>query len=284
MIADLHTHSTFSDGTYTPKELIQLAQEKNLSALALTDHDTISGLSNFFQAGAEASFETISGVELSVKYPKFSKPMLHILALHFPYPNPKIDSFLKTALQNREQRNTQIIQKLQALQFDITLEEVAKNAEEVVGRPHIAFQLIKKGYVKTFEEAFSLYLGKDKKAFVPLEAMTAKECISMIHEAGGVAILAHPTRYRFILDEMKEVCSELASYGLDGIEVYHSSYQKSQIKQLQKIATDFNFIRSGGSDFHGENKPDVFLGSPSVPYSYLEIIKEHAKRYKKDTP
>lgn len=277
-LIDLHTHSTDSDGTLTPTELVELAKNRNISALALTDHDTISGLDEFFTACKNNNIEGISGVEISGLHNTFKKFEIHILALNFPFPNNYLHEELKDFKNRRTVRNIEMIEKFNKIGFNMTMEELqGNNPNTIVTRAHFASVLLEKGYVSTRTIAFDNYLSKDCPTYVSKTMPNSEKVIEIIHKSGGVAILAHPTLYKLELDEIKTLCKELKNLGLDGLEVIHSSYTKNQRKYLQNIANELGLFPSGGSDFHGKNKPLIQLGSGkgnlSIPYSILEHIK-----------
>lgn len=284
-IIDLHTHSYFSDGTYSPEELILLAKEQGLCALALTDHDTIEGIEQYMIAGKEHGIETIPGIELAAQWGRFHQPELHIVGLGF---DPKatiwaeqMDSFV----QNRTIRNIKMAEQLTEIGLPITLEEVAENAGgEIVTRAHFASVLLKKGYIRTRDEAFSKYLSQGRPGYVSKILPTPASCIQTIHSAGGISILAHPTLYNLAQDQLDALCEELLPLGLDGIECFYSTFTPSQRKNMMKLANKHHLYPSGGSDFHGKNKPLIRLGSGrgnlSIPYSLWENMQPRIKALK----
>lgn len=277
---DLHTHSTISDGTVPPAELVQLAQTKNLRAMALTDHDTVEGLD---EAIAEAKnfdgFELIPGIEISAEY---SEGTIHVLGYYLDRKDPVLLEKLKFLQEARAKRNPRIIKKLQELGLEITQEEVDKIAGQgVVGRPHIAMALVQRGYVKNVQEAFDKYLRKNGKAYVDKERFSQKDSIEMIQNAGGVAVLAHP---KYVhggnLKNVDKLIKQLVDLGLDGIEVFYGSHSAKEVKWLREIAKKYGLIATGGSDYHGSSKPDIDLGvgmgNLKVPYEIVEQLREKA--------
>ncbi|GAV21740.1 PHP domain-containing protein [Carboxydothermus pertinax] len=255
---DLHTHTTASDGTYTPEELVKLAQKERIKILAITDHDSAAGVIEAVGAGEKYGVKVIAGVEISVV---FEPTEMHILGYGMDIKDEKFIKTLTRLKENRERRNPLMIKKLNALGFDITLEEVVLEAGgEIVGRPHMARVLLKKGYVSSLEEAFSKYLGKGCPAYVPKEKLTPFEAINIIKQAGGLSFLAHPVYLEKIEVELKKLLEELVSYGLDGIEAYYTYHSEEQTKLYLKLAEEYKLLISGGSDFHGANKPEIILG------------------------
>lgn len=276
---DLHCHSTFSDGTFTPEELVLLAKKQNLCALALTDHDTIDGLTYFHEAGQKHNLKTISGIEFGALYEYHSKHTeIHIVGLNFDETSPILLNKMDFLHNSREKRNVEMVTKLCNLGFPMTLEEVTQNAGgDIITRAHFANILLQKSYIQTKNEAFQKYLSPGLPAYVEREFLTPSQCIETIHSAGGVAILAHPTLYSMDFGQIKDLCRTLKSQGLDGVEVQYSTYTTRQAKILRKIARELDLAFSGGSDFHGKNKPNIQLGigkgNLKIPYSYFKELQ-----------
>jgi 3',5'-nucleoside bisphosphate phosphatase len=294
---DLHCHSTASDGRLTPVELTERAARLKIAAMALTDHDTIAGLAMFHMAGKKHGVETVSGVEISAE---FSKGTMHVVGLFVETQSQAFRSFLKQLADGRKIRNPQIVARLNELGMKITMEEVEAEAgvrdngpgdgaiDKSVGRPHIAAVLIKKGYVKTKQEAFDKYLAKGRVAYFNRFAANPQESIEQIHSAAGLAILAHPPYLKAENDEeMDRIIGDLKAKGLDGLEAWYSTHTPQQTELCLKLAQKYDLVTSGGSDFHGEpgrGGTNVDLGSGingtlSIPYDVLEKLKERrAKR------
>jgi len=275
-LIDLHTHSTASDGSFKPREIVLLAKKIGLRAVALTDHDTVKGLDEFMQAGTENKLETVPGVELSAH---FEKGTLHILGYFLDYKNPTLITKLKKFQQVRAERNPKIIKKLQALNIPITYEEViAVSGGGQIGRPHIAKVLLDKGIVNTFDEAFQRFLKKGGPAYVEKEYISPKECIEIILEAGGLPVFAHPFTLHLENRELEVFVKKLKTWGLEGIEIYYTEHTQEQINFYLYLAQRFNLCITGGSDFHGEQKKEIKLGfgygNLRIPYSLLEKLKE----------
>lgn len=275
---DLHTHSTISDGTVSPTDVVRLAQVKNLRALALTDHDTIGGLEEAVEAAKNVpDFELIPGIEISAEY---AEGTIHMLGFYIDRHDPTLLKRLEVLQKAREDRNPKIIRKLQELGLEITEDEVAKIAGTgVVGRPHIATALVNRGYVKNVKQAFDKYLKKNGKAYVDKERFSQHDSIEMIHNAGGVAVLAHP---KYVqggrLDNVEALIRSLADKGLDGLEVYYGSHNKKEVKWFKELADKYGLIATGGSDFHGSSKPDIEVGTGmgnlKIPYEIVPKLKE----------
>ncbi|WP_352400596.1 PHP domain-containing protein [Anaerotignum sp.] len=283
---DLHTHSYCSDGTYSPEGLVILAKKQGLRAIALTDHDTIDGLEEFMKAGKKHGIETIPGIELGGQCHLFHQPELHIVGLGLDPKAPILNEQMETMGQNRMDRNIKMVNQLAQLGLDITIEDIMQNAGgEIITRAHFANVLLKKGYIYTRDEAFVKFLSPGMPAYVAKTLFTTEQCIQMIHQAGGISILAHPTLYALAQDQLDILCDDLAKLGLDGIECYYSSYTPSQRKNMIKLANKYHLCPSGGSDFHGENKPLIRLGTGrgnlAIPYSIWENLRNHNKEKNK---
>ncbi|KLO24304.1 phosphoesterase [Marinitoga sp. 1197] len=257
MLLDLHSHSTFSDGTYTPEELILKAKEKKLELYSITDHDNINAQKEAIFYAEKHKVNYITGLEISCKF----KNMFDILGYRIDLDNDALNKTLEKVQIFRKNRNKLMIERLNSLGFNITLEEVEEEAKgDVIGRPHFARVLLKKGYVKDRDEAFDKYLGDGKIGYVPKEKIDPKEAVKLIKNAGGFPVIAHPKSLKLSYTELKKVILELKKYGLWGIEVYYSNHTVSEIKMFREIAVETGLYITAGSDFHGLNKPDTDLG------------------------
>ena len=271
---DFHTHSTFSDGTYTPTELINHAVEIGLSAIALTDHDTVNGINEAISASKGKDIEFIPGIEFSVA----DGTEIHIIGLFIDPQNETLLDVIHKTRSQRESRMKGVIEKLQNFGFDITYEEARHLAGgDFVGRAHIAHILMDKGYVTTIKEAFDKYIGLNKPCYVEKKEITPKDAITAIRSAGGLAFLAHLHQTKFNFQQLDKLLCELKSYGLNGIEGYYTEYTNDHIKEFRTLAQKHNLFYSGGSDFHGSMKPTVKLRSGysdlHIPYSILTTLK-----------
>ena len=276
MPIDLHTHSTASDGSLTPHQLVETALASGLSALALTDHDTTAGVEEALRAGAELGLEVVSGVEISARR---QPGQMHIVGLFVDHRSPRLNRWLKEREVIRDRRNAGIISKLRELGIDISLAEVEAKADGVVGRPHIAEVMLEKGAVRSREEAFRKYLAHGRPAYCDRVHPSPEDSILEIHRAGGLAILAHYIYCRARDErELEALLGRLKEMGLDGMEVYYSDYTPAQTDLAARMASRFHLLPSGGSDFHGDSKPEVKLGSGfgnlRIPYRLLEDLKE----------
>ena len=281
-IIDLHVHSTASDGTYTPEEVAKLAKTIGLSAIALTDHDTIDGLEAFQKTGTSFGIETIAGIEFAALWEKHHRPEIHIVGLGFDPNHPALLERMKDIQTSRDIRNQKMCEKLSSIGLHITLDEVAANAGgEIITRAHFANVLLKKGYIAKKEDAFSRYISTGLPGYVEREFLSPELCIRTIKEAGGAAVLAHPTLYGLNMEQLEELCEELIPYGLDGVECQYSTYSSAETKAITALAEKMNLLPSGGSDFHGKNKPNIHLGSGksnlSIPYAFWSDLKTRTK-------
>lgn len=256
---DLHTHTTESDGTDTPSAIIDYAIEKGLKAIAITDHDTIDGLDEANKQAEGKDIEVISGVEFSTSRGDL-KFDIHILGYYFDRNNADFNNRLKEIRDSRHLRNLQILEKLCEIGFDLTHAEVAELAfDGVITRAHMAQAMVKKGYIKHPNKAFEKYIGNNCVAFVPRKKLTPQMAIKMILEAGGVPVIAHPTLYKLKVKALDQLVEELTEAGLKGIEGLYSMYDPHEVSYLKKMAIKHNLIITGGSDYHGENKPYIDL-------------------------
>jgi hypothetical protein len=282
MSIDLHTHSWFSDGTKSPTELVQLAANSGVSAIAITDHDTMDGVGEAMAVSNEYGVEVVSGLEVSVIHKKKS---LHILGYFMDPVDSKLVAALRVIQEARDERNTKIIAKLQALGVAATVEELKEiSGIGQTGRPHIAKLLMNHGLVRSMPQAFNEYLKKDAKAYVPRFAYSAEEAISVIADAGGLAVLAHPIQVDKTLLSLSNLLPVLKSYGLDGIETYYPTQKKKMQKQIRKFAEENDLFLTGGSDYHGEIRPGTRLAGGHnvyVPPRLLDIMKVRLKNKNK---
>ena len=270
---DLHTHSTFSDGTFTPLQLVKYAEEKGLKAFALTDHDTTEGVKE--AKSIETNVEVISGVEISTRY---DKKEIHIVGLYVNENDADLNKQLKYYREKRVTRNFEILEKLNSLGVNITIDDVKESCTgDVISRAHIAKALVSKGFVGSYTEAFDRYLGDNKCAYVPRETLNYEESMELITKAGGVPVLAHPLLYKMSDTNLENMMVKLRQKGLKAVEVYYSTHSNSDTQHIMAMANRVGLIFSGGSDFHGATKPKIDMGTGmgklAVPYEILEKIR-----------
>ena len=274
---DLHSHTDHSDGTFTPAELVAEAVRVGLRALSITDHDTFAGYDDAVPYAAEAGLELICGIELSTRYQGAS---VHLLG-YFPVepPSDELRAWLGWMLEKRRDRNIRLIAKLQSLGVEITLEEVEKTGRTLTGRPHFARVLVEKRYATDIQNAFDLYLDETARGFVHRQEVPMEEALERILASGGVPSLAHPSRVaKNNWGKLAAYVEDLAGLGMRAIEVYHSDHSPENVSYYATLAERFNLGITGGSDFHGANKPLISLGTGkrnnlNVPDSLAEELK-----------
>ncbi|MDR2573927.1 MAG: PHP domain-containing protein [Desulfovibrio sp.] len=260
-LIDLHTHSNASDGSDSPAQLVAAARVSGLAAIALTDHDTIAGLEEAEAAGRDMGVTVIRGCELSTTAENGAL-RLHILALWLPRDTGDLKACLQDLRAKRDARNDRIVALLRGCDLDISMDDVRDLARgESVGRPHIAAALLVKGYVKTPAEAFKRYLGRQGKAYVPKEVMPAEEAVRMLAGLGATVCLAHPMLDKPPPDKLEALVSRLVKQGLSAVEIWHSEHSAADTRAALGLAQRFGLGLSGGSDYHGLNKPGIRMGT-----------------------
>ncbi len=261
---DLHVHSTASDGTVSPAEIINEARRTHLRAVAITDHDTLAGVRQVLATRIPEDIHFLTGIEMSITPPRsFSiNGSIHMLGYGMSVDDPALNDALAQLRESRDHRNPRIIDKLNALGMAISYRDVQKEAgNSQLGRPHIASCLVKKGYASGINDAFDRFLGAGKPAYVDRYRMTADQAISLIRKAGGVPVLAHPDLYGLPdFKTLKEMINVLVGAGMMGIEVYYPGHTKTVMNNLMTLAKELDLLMTGGTDFHGELKPDIRLG------------------------
>lgn len=279
MNVDLHIHSTASDGSLGWSEIIDLARKLKLKAIAITDHDTLDGSREAILSGIPSSLHFLTGVEISSSPPESfsSRGSFHILGYGIELDNNKLNDALAKARETRETRNPKIIKLLNRAGIAISFDEVVEESGGgLVGRPHMASLMVKKGYADSIKEAFDLYLAKGKPAYVEKFKMACQEAISMIKEAGGIPVLAHPVTLGMEHSVTESLLSKLKDMGLMGIEAYYSDHSPDDTRLYCKLAHRLGLLVTGGSDFHGTLKNDVKMGSGkgglSVPFDVYQTI------------
>jgi predicted metal-dependent phosphoesterase TrpH len=296
---DLHMHSTASDGSDPPAALAELASQAGLSAFALTDHDTTAGLKPCAEAAAHLDIAFVPGIELSADPASVQAPgragretadasadavaagTLHILGYFIDPDAPGLARLQQRLREARQQRNPAMVARLNELGVKLTHQQVVELAEhegsQAPGRPHIARLLMDKGYVKSIHEAFARYIGQGGAAYVRKDRLSAQEAIDAIHQAGGLASLAHPVQLELDDEALEHAIARLSDAGLDAIELYHSDHQPRDRQRFAQFAEQFNLLTTGGSDYHGARK-HIALGSQRVPYAIYQQLHEAWQR------
>lgn len=280
-LIDLHVHSTESDGTLTPDEVVRAADAAGLSAIALTDHDTASGVAKAAKTAMSLGIELIAGIELSTEYPLSGSAggkEIHIVGLFIDPDHPALLEKTREFRECRNLRNEKIVAALQKEGFSITMDElVAANPDSVITRANIARFLYQTGQIKSVQKAFEKYIGDGCRCYVGRFKVTPMEAVELIHAAGGVAILAHPLLYHLKPAVLQQLIDDLKQAGLDGIEAVYSTYSASDEQYVKRLARENGLLVSGGSDFHGANKPSIQIGSGRgnlrIPYEILDDLR-----------
>jgi predicted metal-dependent phosphoesterase TrpH len=279
---DLHVHSTASDGTHTPAEIIERASRLGLGAIAITDHDTVAGARDAMAAGIPSSMHFFTGIEISAASPSFSPchGSFHVLGYGIRMDDPVLDAALTMLQKARRDRNPGMIKRLCDLGMDISMAELCEDAGDVqIGRPHIARLMIKKGYVETFDEAFDRYIGAGRPAYVDKYRISCEKAIDLIRNAGGIPVLAHPGLLRPVKGlGFEDLVSGLKAMGLGGIEVYYPEHSPEQTAAYRRMAEHFGLIMTGGTDYHGAIKPGIDLGIGDGTFSVPNFVYEKLAR------
>jgi predicted metal-dependent phosphoesterase TrpH len=279
MEIDLHVHTTASDGTMSPAEVVRYAKKKGLRAIAITDHDTVEGIAEGLKEGSNVGLEVIPGVELSVDFPKGT---MHLLGYYIDHTRAELLEKLRVVQRARAERNLQMIERLRGLGIEIDLSELKEAPEHAqIGRPHFAYTLVHKGYAQNIQDAFDRYLRKGGPAYVEKFKFSPEEAMGFIIKAGGVTVLAHPfTLNRLQQKDLEDVIAKLKAQGLDGIEIFYPEHSEGQVKIYRHLAQKYGLVMSGGSDFHGLTKDAVDLGEgyEDREFSYKLVEELQARR------
>jgi len=273
MFADLHLHTSFSDGTYTPEELVERARAHELAAIAVTDHDTIEGCARAAAACAQHHIEFITGTELTAEAKGHE---LHLIGYFINVAHPRLNAELVRFQLIRQNRIREMVERLNALDVPLEAEAVFALANcQAPGRPHIGRALVQAGYCSHLDEAFERFLKRNRPAWVPKSKISAHDAIDLVHEAGGVAVLAHPG-----LNRCDHLIADLAAAGLDGLECFHSKHSTSACAHYVEVAEQHDLLITGGSDCHGMNKGQPLIGGIKLPYSYVQRLKDKVEDYR----
>jgi len=275
---DLHVHSTGSDGTNTPIELINMAISKKLQILSITDHDTLAGIKEIDYLEHKIfnnDLVFVPGIEISAEFPT----TLHLLGYAFDIKNEKLNQVLETLQEFREERNLKMLQKMQEIGFDITEKELEEEAGgKLIGRPHFASLMVKKRYVKDTQEAFEKYLKRGASIYLDKKRLSYSDSIELITQAGGVVVLAHPYQTQLEGEELEKLVKQLKEAGLAGIEVYYPHHTRKMVEEYKRVAKKYDLFITAGSDFHGKNKMGIELGvdvDEKELSAFLKILRKY---------
>ena len=273
---DLHVHTTASDGSCSPAEIAELAKKQGLSAVAITDHDTVSGYLSASEKGRELGIEVVPGIEISTKY----GGAIHILGYYIDVNSEKLKPVLDWVIEDRDNRNRKMAQLMAQDGLPVSYDKMKERFGEAIGRPHFARILVELGLAKSTKDAFDRYVEKGQKYYLPRNFLSIERSVEIIKEAGGVPVLAHPFQYKRDDAGLRDIIEHCMEYGLMGMECRYSGYDNKMSGYLEALADEYGLIKTGGSDFHGISKPDIRLGEGKgglcVPYDYLEKLKAAA--------
>ncbi|MBI2093476.1 MAG: PHP domain-containing protein [Candidatus Omnitrophica bacterium] len=268
-LADLHTHTYFSDGTESPARVVEMAKAAGLAAIAITDHDNIDAFPVALPIAQQLGIELLVGIEMSASYDGLE---VHLLSYGFDRENVVLQKHLSEQKARRVERVHTMVKRLQAVGCQIEAEEVfAIAGAGTVGRPHVARVLLKHGYISRLSEAFSRYIGPDNPGFVPGSPLAPKEVIRVIRAANGIPVLAHP-----IFLKRDQLIATFVEQGLGGLEVFHSNHPPDAVARYNKLANRLGLLKTGGSDFHGDTKEGLPIGTSAIPYHFVEALKRRS--------
>ena len=273
-MVDLHTHSTASDGSFTPSLLMEEAAKRKISAIALTDHDTINGLEDAARAAGELGIRFIPGIELEINW---AEGEFHLLGLGIRQPSPDFKAAVGELARRREERNREIVEKMNKADIAVSYHEIqALGSGHSIGRPHFAAFMVKQKIVKNREQAFLRYLARGRPFYMPKTGLDFERAVAVIRESGGIAVLAHPMSLYVAWGRLPALVENLKERGLDGLEAWHPSAKISACKRLEELGKNLSLFVTAGSDFHGEARPDrklgITAGGKKIDDFFLEAI------------
>lgn len=268
---DLHIHTTASDGTFTPSALVEQAKAAGLEALAITDHDTMAGVPGAMAAGAALGVQVLGGIEISTDY---RGEDTHVLGYGLRPDAPELGPVLDWVQQDRRRRNARIAQRMNRDGIRVSLGELEEqNPGATIGRPHFARVLVDQGRADSVSDAFARFLNPGKCYYLPRTYLPMDRAVDIIRRSGGVAVLAHPLQYGYSQADLRRLVADAAGLGVGGMEIYYTGYTREQREMLSALAEEFRLFATGGSDFHGANKPQIVLGALEVPPQCLQDLR-----------
>ena len=275
---DLHIHTTASDGTFTPEEVVREASRLGLAAVAITDHDTAEGYPAAAAEGAKLGLEVVPGIEISTKF----RAAVHILGYYIDVNSPALEEVLDWMHRDREDRNIKLCAMLREQGVDIDNERMHARFGDFVGRPHFAEIMVENGMARDVNDAFERLLNKNRPYFIPRQFLPIERSVEIIREAGGIPVLAHPFQYRLDDAQLRELIEHCMDSGLEGMECRYTGYDARQCAYLESLAAEYGLVRTGGSDFHGAIKGDIRLGEGrgelEVPCAWLEELRSRRRK------
>ena len=273
---DLHVHTTASDGTCSPAEVVRIAKEKGLSAIAITDHDTVAGYAEAAAEGERVGLEVVPGMEISTRY----LGPVHILGYYLDTKSPVLNEVTDWLVQDRDKRNRKMARLMQEDGLPVDYDEMRERFGAVIGRPHFAEVLVELGLAENVQDAFARYVERGQKYYAARNFLPIERSIRLIREAGGVPVMAHPFQYKLQDAQLRELLDLCVKNGLMGMECRYSGYTEEQVQYLLALAKEYSLVPTGGSDFHGSVKPHISLGDGTgglfVPYRFLNGVKTAA--------
>lgn len=274
---DLHVHTTASDGTAAGREVVELAAQSGLAAVAVTDHDTVSGYAEAAKAGTELGVEVVPGIEISTKY----GGAVHILGYYIDPNSDKLRPVLDWVVNDRDERNRKMAELMAADGLPVSYDDMRRRFGDVIGRPHFADILVELGMANSVQDAFDRYVEKGQRYYIPRTILPIESAVEIICAAGGVPVLAHPFQYKRDDAGLREIIEYCMAHGLRGMECRYSDYDAEMVAYLERLADEYGLVKTGGSDFHGSNKPHIALGTGikgnlNVPYEFLSELKRAA--------
>lgn len=266
---DLHIHTSASDGTLSPAETVRRAHALGLSAIAITDHDTVAGFFEAAELGEALGLEVIPGIEISTRFDR----AVHILGYRLDPKSTELAPVLDWVRRDRDERNRRMAELMAADGLPVSYEDMLHRYGDIIGRPHFAQMLVELGLASSVQDAFDRYVEKGQRYYLPRNFLSIEQSIEIILKAGGIPVLAHPFQYRLDDAGLRRLIEHCIAQGLRGMECIYSGYSERQVAYLEALCSEYGLIETGGSDFHGSNKPQIRMGELDIPYEFLQNLK-----------